>query len=163
MAKRGRPKKEINEKQFIKLCEIQCTITECCAVLGVSDNTLSKWCKDTYGMSFKQAFDKFSANGKASLRKSNFAMAKENPTMAIWLSKQYLGEQDNPALIQLKREEFEFKKAEAERNHQIRLRELELKQKMIDAQLVEWDDEANTTNELIIKTVKSSEVVKRGD
>lgn len=159
--KTGRPKVQINEKQFIKLCEIQCTLDECCAVLGVCDKSLIAWCKDTYGLSFKQAFKKFSAGGKASLRRSNFAMAKENATMAIWLSKQHLGEQDNPELVALKKAEFEFKKQEAERQYQLKLRELELKQRMIEAQIVEWDDEINEAQELVVRTVKSSEKVKK--
>lgn len=159
---KGRPKTEINEKQFIKLCEIHCTLDECCAVLGVADKTLIKWCKETYNMSFKQAFKKFSAGGKASLRKNNFAMARENPTMAIWLAKNYLNESDNPTLLELKKAEFEFKKMEAERNYQIKLKELELKEKMIDAQLVEWDDEEEAPQQqLTVRLVKSSEVVKR--
>lgn len=158
--KRTKPE-EINEAQFIKLCEIHCTLDECCAVLGCADKTLIKWCKDKYGLTFRQAFKKFSAGGKASLRRNNFIMAKENVTMAIWLSKQHLNENDNPELLELKKAEFKFKKEEAERQYQLKLKELELKQKMIDAQLVEFDDSINKTQEITVRTVKSSEKVEK--
>ena len=34
-------------------------------------------------------------NGKRSLRRIQFKLAEKNPTMAIWLGKQYLGQRDN--------------------------------------------------------------------
>lgn len=90
----GRPKKEINQKQFESLCAIQCTEEEICAVLDVSDKTLARWCRDTYKMKFSEVFREKRAGGKASLRKSQWALAQTNPTMAIWLGKQYLGQKD---------------------------------------------------------------------
>lgn len=91
----GRPKKEINQKQFESLCAIQCTQEEICGVLDVDDKTLSKWCQETYEMSFSEVFRQKRQGGKASLRRNQWRMSETNPTMAIWLGKQYLGQRDN--------------------------------------------------------------------
>lgn len=92
--KAGRPKKHISQKQFESLCIIQCTREEICAVLDVSDKTLDKWCKETYGDYFSVIFSQKRNGGKASLRRNQWKMAETNPTMAIWLGKQYLGQRD---------------------------------------------------------------------
>lgn len=90
----GRPKKEINQKQFESLCMIQCTREEICAVLDVSEKTIDKWCHETYGESFSLVFDQKRTGGKASLRRNQWKLSETNPTMAIWLGKQYLGQKD---------------------------------------------------------------------
>lgn len=92
----ARPRKEINQKQFESLCAIQCTEEEICAVLGVSDKTLDKWCHKTYKQSFSVVFREKRQGGKASLRRNQWKQAEHNPTMAIWLGKQYLGQKDKP-------------------------------------------------------------------
>ena len=75
----------------------QATITkeEICAVLNVSDNTLLRWCKQTYNKDFGTIFEEKRQNGKASLRRSQWKLAEKNPTMSIWLGKQYLKQRDN--------------------------------------------------------------------
>lgn len=90
----GRPKKEINQKQFESLCMIQCTETEICSVLDVDDKTLARWCKQTYRRNFSEVFREKREGGKASLRRNQWKMSETNPTMAIWLGKQYLGQSD---------------------------------------------------------------------
>lgn len=92
--KMGRKEKEINKRQFEKLCEIQCTEEEVCSVLGVTDKTLARWCKNTYNKRFSEVFREKRLGGKASLRRNQWHMAETNPTMAIWLGKQYLGQKD---------------------------------------------------------------------
>lgn len=92
----ARPRKEIDVKQFENLCGIQCTMEEICAVLDVTDKTLEKFCRETYGDSFSVVFREKRGRGKASLRRSQFKLAESNATMAIWLGKQYLGQKDNP-------------------------------------------------------------------
>jgi len=87
----GRPKIEIDKRLFEELCGIQCTETEIASVLGVTCDTVLRWCKDTYGDTFSDTFKKHSGNGKASLRRTLFNMASKNAGVAIWLSKQYLG------------------------------------------------------------------------
>jgi len=94
MAKMGRPIKEINQKTFEGLCQIQCTEEEICAILDVSDETLNKWCKNTYGKTFLEVFREKRIGGKASLRRSQWKLAETNATIAIWLGKQYLGQRD---------------------------------------------------------------------
>lgn len=92
----ARPEKEIDKKTFEGLCNLQCTEEEICGFLNVTDKTLVKWCKKTYGLGFSDTFKKYSQGGKVSLRRSQFRMAETNSTMAIWLGKQYLGQRDNP-------------------------------------------------------------------
>lgn len=95
----GRPKKKISKKTFEELCSIQCTQTEIIQVLGVSDKTLNNWCRATYGgLNFSEVFGQKRGKGKASLRRSQWQLAKSNPTMAIWLGKQYLGQKDEKQL-----------------------------------------------------------------
>lgn len=92
--KNGRPKKKLDKKVFEGLCEIQCTMLEICSVLGMTDKTLTRAIKEEYGESFSVVYKKFADNGKKSLRRYQFELAKRNPTMAIWLGKQYLGQRE---------------------------------------------------------------------
>lgn len=85
----------INQSTFEGLCAIQCTKEEVCAVLNVSYSTLLRWCNETYGTDFETIFAEKRENGKASLRRTQWSMAEKNPTMAIWLGKQYLKQRDN--------------------------------------------------------------------
>lgn len=94
MARTGRPKVQIEEDQFKALCSIQCTLTEISGVLNCSEDTVERWCKRTLKMNFAEAFKKYSAPGRMSLRRTQFKMAETNATMAIWLGKQYLGQTD---------------------------------------------------------------------
>lgn len=85
----------INQKQFESLCAIQCTEEEIMAVFDVSKDTLIRWCKNTYGVDFATIYKQKRQMGFASLRRSQFELAKTNSTMSIWLGKQYLGQKDN--------------------------------------------------------------------
>lgn len=89
----------INKEEFEKLCEIQCTEVEIANVFSVDEDTLNTWCKKTYGETFSDTFKKKSSKGKMSLRRIMFNQAETNTTMAIWLSKQYLGMKDNVEII----------------------------------------------------------------
>jgi len=48
--------------------------------------------------SARNAFDEGRLEGFVSLRRKQFAMAEKNPTMAIWLGKQYLGQSDRSSV-----------------------------------------------------------------
>lgn len=96
MARTGRPKKVIEETLFESLCKIQCTETEICAVLECSEDTLNRWCKRTYKMTFAETYKNKSQHGKASLRRTQFKIAEKSAAMAIFLGKQYLGQRDEP-------------------------------------------------------------------
>lgn len=96
MARAGRPKKYIDEKQFESLCGLQCTLEEICGWFGVCSDTLESWCKRTYKMNFSEVFKQKRGIGKISLRRSQWRLAEKNANMAIWLGKQYLGQRDEP-------------------------------------------------------------------
>ncbi len=94
----GRPKIEWRDKEFSTfeaLCGIHCTEQDICSVMNVTDKTLNKILKKKYKMNFSECFKRFSANGRISLRKKQFEVAKAgNVTMLIWLGKQHLGQAD---------------------------------------------------------------------
>ena len=95
MAKMGRPRKEINKTEFEKLCFLQCTEREFCSWFDVSDETLNKWCKETYdGRTFLDVFKEKRENGLISLRRTQFQLAEKSPAMAIFLGKNLLGQTD---------------------------------------------------------------------
>lgn len=90
----ARPRKEIDQEQFEKLCALQCTEEEICGWLDVCTETLNSWCKRTYKMSFSEVFKLKRGKGKISLRRNQFRLAETNASMAIWLGKQYLNQRD---------------------------------------------------------------------
>ena len=90
----GRPRAEIDKKQFENLCGLQCTLEEICGWFDVTDKTLDSWCKRTYHASFSEVFKQKRGLGKISLRRSQWRLAEKSATMAIWLGKQYLGQRD---------------------------------------------------------------------
>ena len=90
----ARPVKEINKEQFESLCNLQCTLDEIAGFFKCSIDTIERWCKRTYNMSFADTFKVYSQNGKISLRRLQFKLAEKSYAMAIWLGKQYLGQTD---------------------------------------------------------------------
>ena len=88
----GRPRKNINKDSFEKLCFLQCTLIEIASFFSCSEDTIENWCKREYKMSFTDVFNKYSAGGKISLRRAQFKLAEKYPNMAIFLGKQYLGQ-----------------------------------------------------------------------
>lgn len=91
-----RPLKEIDEKQFEKLCGLQCTKLEICGWFDITDKTLESWCKRTYGKGFSETFEEKRAAGKISLRRAQYELAlKGNATMLIWLGRNYLGQSED--------------------------------------------------------------------
>jgi len=93
----GRPPKLTETEEILKqiegLARIQCTQREAAAVLGVHRNTFSAFL-DTSEKA-RQAWEDGLETGKASLRRLQFKAAENgNPTMAIWLGKQWLDQKD---------------------------------------------------------------------
>lgn len=84
----GRPKKEIDYISVEKLANIQCTQEEIANFLGLSVRTLQR------DEEFCRIYKKGQDNGKMSLRRMQYKLAEKNPTMAIWLGKQYLKQRD---------------------------------------------------------------------
>lgn len=98
--KMGRPKKVINQKQFETMCGLQCTRDEICAVLDIEDDTLNRWCKETYnGKTFSAVFEEKRGLGRMSLRRTQFKLAEKSAAMAIFLGKNYLGQTDHVEIV----------------------------------------------------------------
>lgn len=85
----ARPKFKIDYDMVEKLASIQCTQQEIASFLGCSVDTLQR------DETFCGLYKKGQENGKMSLRRIQYKLAEKNPTMAIWLGKQYLGQRDN--------------------------------------------------------------------
>src|SRR5699024_592807 len=92
----GRPYKEINKREFGKLCALQCTQQEICDFFGIDHKTLTKWCERTYGLDYSQVYEEKKSGGKISLRRLQFRLAEKSAAMAIFLGKNILGQRDFP-------------------------------------------------------------------
>lgn len=110
----GRPKIVWGEKDkqtFKSLCSQFNTEEDICSIMGVNSDTLMRLVNDhlyeditghqlrgrAKKVSFSDAFKKFSANGRMSLRREQFRKAIDGDrTMLIWLGKQYLDQRDDP-------------------------------------------------------------------
>ena len=93
-SKNGQYGNNIDQKQFEGLCSILCTEDEICSFFSCSPDTINRWCHQTYGTTFEEIWKKKSSVGKISLRRIQFKQAETNPSMAIWLGKQILGQSD---------------------------------------------------------------------
>lgn len=95
----GRPRIEIDQKEFESLLSIQCTLEEVAAFfehkLGkCSEDTIERWCKRTYKESFAEVSRKKRSAGKISLRRAGWQLAMRNPSVHIFYCKNYLGMTD---------------------------------------------------------------------
>ena len=95
---RGRPKLVLNETGkavVMNMAALMCTDEEIAACLGVTVETLQN---GDNGAAFLECKEKGGGNGRKSLRRIQFEIAKKgNATMAIWLGKQWLGQRDEVA------------------------------------------------------------------
>ncbi len=94
-SKMGAPTK-IDKSAFEKLCSIMCTQEEIAGFFDCHIDTVNNFCKKEYDMTFSEVYKIKSANGKISIRRSQkkLGVEKLNPTMLIWLGKQYLGQKE---------------------------------------------------------------------
>lgn len=90
----GRPRKEIDQKQFENLCALQCTEEEIAGFFECSVDTINLWCKRMFGCTFTETYKEKSQAGKISLRRFQYKLAEKNPGMAIFLGKNWLGQTD---------------------------------------------------------------------
>ena len=90
----GWKKIQIDERQFINLCRLQCTLREICSFFGCGHDTIERWCKETYGETFQNVFQQKRMDGVISVRRAQFDMAHRVPTMSIWWGKQYLEQRE---------------------------------------------------------------------
>lgn len=91
----GRPRIEVDKKQFETACAIQCTEVEIAALFDCSVATIERWCEREYGTTFEDIYKQKCNKGKISLRRNQFKLSETNATMAIWLGKQWLGQRDD--------------------------------------------------------------------
>ena len=89
----ARPKFKIDYDMVEKLAGIQCTQQEIASFLGCSVDTLQR--DETFCGIYKKGME----SGKMSLRRTQFRLAEKNPTMAIWLGKQYLNQRDRQEIV----------------------------------------------------------------
>ena len=95
----GRPRKEIDKNQFENLCNINATLKEIAGWFKCSEDTIENWCKREYGENFSVVYEKYSQEGKISLRRAQIKLALNgNATMLIWLGRQMLGQTDRKVL-----------------------------------------------------------------
>lgn len=90
----GRPRKQIDQKQFESLCGMLCTEEEIASFFECSVDTLNLWCKRTFGHTFTEVYKEKRSLGKISLRRSGFKMAQSNPSVHIFYAKNFLGMTD---------------------------------------------------------------------
>lgn len=122
MGKRGpkkgegyKPTKDIDWKKLDAMCKIMCTEDEIASILEMSIQSLNEKIKAEKGKTFFDYYKEKSAEGKMSLRRSQYSAAigramviedgevKEkgtnpNITMQIWLGKQLLGQKEQVAI-----------------------------------------------------------------
>ena len=91
----ARPKIDIDKRAFEKLGALQCTQEEIASTFDCSADTISRWCKKTYGKCFADVFAEKRLAGLASLRATQFQLAKRSAALAIFLGKNYLGQRDH--------------------------------------------------------------------
>lgn len=91
----GRPRKELNIKEFEKLCGLQCTKEEIAGFFEMNQDTLETRIKETYGLTFSEVFKQKRGNGKIALRRKQWHIADKSAAMAIFLGKNYLGQKDS--------------------------------------------------------------------
>lgn len=95
MSKTGRPRVEIDWAEVAGMCLIQCTQDEICAVMGVSEDTLSRRCQEEHDCTFADYMAQKRKMGHMSLRRRQWKAAEEgDKTMMVWLGKNWLNQTD---------------------------------------------------------------------
>ena len=94
MSNAGRPKIEIDWREFDKLCALQATLVEIAGWFDCSVDTIERRVKEEKAMNFAEYYALRSSKGKISLRRKQWKLADTNANMAIFLGKNYLGQRD---------------------------------------------------------------------
>lgn len=95
----GRPAIEWTEEKvrlFQNLMGIPFVTEEAiCDILNVSDSSLTRWLKKTYGVTFEELKKQKHEGMKLKLAGKQYELAmKGNPAMLVWLGKQWLKQTD---------------------------------------------------------------------
>ena len=95
----GRPKTQIDLDALKKLCTLNCTMPEIASYLEIPLRTLEDRFKND--VKVRDAINYGRDHGKLSIRRKQMQIMNEhnNPTMAIWLGKQLLGQRDKHDII----------------------------------------------------------------
>lgn len=95
----GRPKADIDLEQLENLSALNCTMPELAAYFKVPLRTLED--RYTNDPKVRAAIDQGREFGKLSVRRKQMQIMNEhhNPTMAIWLGKQLLGQRDKHDVV----------------------------------------------------------------
>ena len=95
----GRPKPKLPLPDLEKICRLNCTMPEIAAFFDIPLRTLED--KYTNDEAVRRSIDKGRNQGKLSLRRKQLQILDEtnNPTMAIWLGKQLLGQRDKHDIV----------------------------------------------------------------
>lgn len=88
------PAKEINLDQVLYWTELQATAEEIAGAFRVSVDTLDRRLREAFGMGFAELRKRCNGIQKLSLRRYQFQQSERNATMAIWLGKVWLGQQE---------------------------------------------------------------------
>jgi len=99
----GRPPVELDEHKFETMMEHGYTCEEIAARFSrdmhlptLNADTVSRWCKRTYGVNFKDFSDKRRRVRDGHLRELLLKQAETNPSVLIFCAKNWLGMRDNP-------------------------------------------------------------------
>ena len=97
----GRPTKEYDAKTFVDLVGLGCTQEEICWFFRdetgkcANVDTLSRWCKRTFGQNFQEFYRENGAMAlKIKIRRCQVKLCEKSTPMAIFLGKNYLGQRD---------------------------------------------------------------------
>ena len=94
MPRTGRPKIQVDWKEFEKLCSLQCTLIEIADWFGCSVDTMERRIRTHYKSTFAEVFKQKRSKGLVSLRRYQWKLAQSKHGMAIFLGKNYLGQSD---------------------------------------------------------------------
>jgi DNA-binding MarR family transcriptional regulator len=99
MAKCGPKPLKIDWKEFDALCAVQCTLAEIALHYDVSEDTIERAVQKQWQMRFADYYRQKRRKGFISLRHKQWQLAAQgNPTMLVWLGKQWLGQSDRHEL-----------------------------------------------------------------
>lgn len=91
--KRGPKPVEIKMDQLVVLAGMQCTYEEIAAVFGIKKRQFID--RVNADPELKEAIEEGWAKGRMSIRREQFKLLQDgNPTMAVWLGKQYCRQRD---------------------------------------------------------------------
>lgn len=86
----------IDKEMFEKFCTQRIQEKEIAEYFGVDRNTVGRWCKKTYGVSFVAFSQQKRTMGKVELVNKALKLAERNGAVMIFLLKNWCGYRDSP-------------------------------------------------------------------